>query len=52
MKPGYYFDWADDLMIIYPDGSYDMYTYILRRFVSQSVKKLYRQKDCKFIRAL
>lgn len=32
LKPGYYIDWANDIMIVYPDGKVDIYSNMFKEF--------------------
>lgn len=38
MKPGYYLDMFDDLVIVYPDQTYELYNISTEKFVLGSVK--------------
>lgn len=38
MKPGYYIDMMDDLVIIYPNGAYEVYNIHLEDFIISFIK--------------
>jgi len=40
MKPGYYIDWANDIMLLYPDGTIDIYSRVFQEYHSEKFDKM------------